>query len=432
MKYYQSIITMIQRDILPQILHWVGKEKILILKGARQVGKTTLLKQIIAEIQKKDTPDSTVYLRADDSENSQYLQSPATLEEYLKRNHGFPSRFTYVLIDEFQTIPNAGLFLKNIFDAHKGKLQLIVSGSSSLEITKNTEFLTGRSIDFDIPRISFREYFNYENKSDIVAIPLSHFDEISLFYKTYSNSINLRFKEYLRFGGYPEVITTTEYKDKQVILESIVKTYIEKDIAGFLRIENIIGFNNLAKILSDQIGNLVNLSEISTTTTLSRNTAEKYLNVLIGTYVFHLVTPFYRNIRSELTKMPKVYSLDIGIRNYFTRSFDADHQLDGHLIENFVYLELLQQFKKDYIHFYRTIGGAEIDFVIENTGDSIILGEVKYRPKASIPVAMKNFVERYPNITSNKILFTKNILRKDPDGTVFIPVDLLPFINLKS
>lgn len=423
---------MIKREILPQILHWVGKEKILILKGARQVGKTTLLKQIIAEIEKQDAKTSIVYLRADDPKNSQYLQSTAVFEEYLKRSHSFPSRFVYVFIDEFQTISNAGLFLKNVFDAHKGSLQLIVSGSSSLEITKNTEFLTGRSIDFDISRISFREYFNYETKNEIHVLPLSRFDELELFYRTYSDTIRLHFKEYLAFGGYPEVITTTEHKDKELILESIVKTYIEKDIAGFLHIENITGFNNLTKILSDQIGNLVNLSEISTTTTLSRNTAEKYLDVLIGTYVFNLVTPFYRNIRSELTKMPKVYALDTGIHNYFARSFNADHQLDGSLIENFVYLELLHQFKKDYIHFYRTIGGAEIDFAIESTENKMILGEVKYRTKTTIPVAMKNFVARYPGITSQKIIFTKNTIKKFPDGTVFLPVDLLPFSDITA
>ena len=130
--------------------------------------------------------------------------------------------------------------------------------------------------------------------------------------------------------------------------------------------------------------------------------------------------------------MPKIYVLDIGIRNYFTRSFNANHELDGHLIENFVYLELLHQFKKDRIHFYRTIGKAEIDFAIESTDDSIILGEVKYRPKTKMPVAMRNFIERYPNTVSNKILFTKDILQKNPDGTFFIPVNLLPFVEINS
>jgi len=400
---------MIQREVLPEIIHWIGKEKILILKGARQVGKTTLLKQIIADIRKKDASSAIAYLQADDKENSQIFHSTATLEEYLKRNYGFPAKFVYLFIDEFQTIKNAGLFLKNIFDKHRGRLQIIVSGSSSLEITKNTEFLTGRSINFDIARISFREYFNYENKSNILPIPLANFNEMRIFYKTFSSRIDLRFKEYLTFGGYPEVITTLEHKDKKIIIESIIK---------------------LIKILSSQIGNLVNLSEISNTTALSRNTAEKYLSILAGTYVFNFVTPFYKNIRSELSKMPKVYALDIGIRNYFTRSFDADNSLIGSVIENFVYLHLLQQCKKDYIHFYRTIGGAEIDFVIESAQNKVIISEVKYRPRINIPVAMKNFSERYSDIVSQKIIFTKNTLEKKADGTILLPVNLLPFVNI--
>ncbi|PJA86614.1 MAG: hypothetical protein CO141_03830 [Candidatus Moranbacteria bacterium CG_4_9_14_3_um_filter_42_9] len=421
---------MIKREILSDILHWIGKEKILILKGARQVGKTTILRQIIADIQKKDKDSAIAYLRADDKENSQIFQSTATLEEYLKRTHGFPAKFVYLFIDEFQVIDDAGLFLKNIFDKYRDRLQIIVSGSSSLEITKNTEFLTGRSIDFDIQRISFREYFNYENKSGIKPIPLKNFAELELFYKTFSDKIDIHFKEYLAFGGYPEVITTLENQDKETILNSIVKTYIEKDIAGFLKVENVTGFNNLVKILSAQIGNLVNLSEVSNTTTLSRNTAEKYLAILIGTYVFHLVTPFYKNIRSELSKMPKVYALDIGLRNYFTRSLDSDNRLNGGVVENFVYLHLLHQYKKEYIHFYRTIGGAEIDFVIEGAENNILLGEVKYGAKAKVPVAIKNFVERYPNSVAQKIIFTKNTLRQEADGIIFLPVSLFPFTIL--
>ena len=421
---------MIKREIIPSILHWIGKEKILILKGARQVGKTTILKQLIVDIQNKNTTAEIAYLRADDKENSQILNSTATLEEYLKRTHGFPSKFVYLFIDEFQAIENAGLFLKNVFDAHRGKLQIIVSGSSSLEITKNTEFLTGRSISFDINRITFREYFNYENKSEILPIPLSKFDDIKIFNQTFSEKINLHFKEYLAFGGYPEVITTLEHVDKEIILESIVKTYIEKDIAGFLKIENIAGFNNLVRILSSQIGNLVNLSEISNTANLARNTTEKYLSVLIGTYVFNVVTPFYKNVRSELSKMPKVYALDIGIRNYFTRTLSSDNRLNGSVVENFVYLHLLEQYKKDYVHFYRTIGGAEIDFILEGVENKLTIAEVKYRQKISIPVAIKNFSERYPENISRKIIFTKDILEKKSDGTIFLPVSLFPFIDI--
>ena len=239
-------------------------------------------------------------------------------------------------------------------------------------------------------------------------------------------------KEYLSFGGYPEVITTLDYKDKEIILGSIVKTYIEKDIAGFLKIENITGFNNLLKMLSSQVGNLVNFSEISNTPSLSRNTTEKYIDILVGTYVFDFLTPFYKNIRSEISKMPKVYAMDIGLRNYFTRSLDSDNRLDGNVIENFVYLNLLDQYKKEYLHFYRTIGGAEIDFVIEGKQNKVIVGEVKYRTKTGFPVAMKNFSQRYPNIVSQKIIFTKDTLKKDTNGIILLPVNLLPFVDLSS
>ncbi len=421
---------MISREILAKITHWIGKEKILILKGARQVGKTTLLKQIITHIKQKNSTAKIVYLQADNQENSQIFQSTATLEEYLKRTCSFPHNFVYLFIDEFQTINEAGLFLKNIFDKYKEHLQVIVSGSSSLEITKNTEFLTGRAINFNITRISFREFFNYENKTNILSLDLTNFKEIELFYKTFSHKIELYFQEYITFGGYPEVITTLENNDKEIIIESIVKTYVEKDIAGFLNIENITKFNNLLKILSSQIGNLINFSEISHTTTLSRNTVEKYLTILAGTYVFNLVTPFYKNIRSELSKMPKIYALDLGLCNYFTHSLRADNSLNGNLIENFVYLHLLQEYKKDYLHFYRTIGGSEIDFVIEDSQSKVILSEVKYRPKVKLPLAIKNFSSRYPDLVSQKIIFTKDTLQKNTDGTIFLPVNLLPFINI--
>lgn len=421
---------MIQRDILPHILHWVGKEKILILKGARQVGKTTLLRQIMEVIRTNSGTDaSVVYLSADDVGDSAYLQTPETLEEYLRRNHGFPDRFAYVFIDEFQTLPDAGRFLKNLFDTNKARLQLIVSGSSSLEITKNTEFLTGRSLDFDIMRISFREFFRYENTTEVEQLALSRFGELSRFWETYANDIRRLLPQYLAFGGYPEVITTKDNADKQTILASIAKTYIEKDVAGFLRIENISGFNTLIRILADQIGNLVNVSELCATAGLARATTERYLEVLNGTYVFSNVTPFYRNTRAELTKMPKAYMLDPGMRNYFLRTFEAQHETDGHLLENFVYLELLRQFKKDHVHFYRTISGAEIDFVVETPGHTVMPIEVKFRRKTPLPVAMRNFRDRYPDLVLRNVILTKNTLRQDGD-TFFLPVALLPFTQV--
>ena len=126
--------------------------------------------------------------------------------------------------------------------------------------------------------------------------------------------------------------------------------------------------------------------------------------------------------------MPKVYVLDIGIRNYLLRSFNNLNLDQGGIIENFVYNTLLTQYTKDYIHFYRTNSGSEIDFVIEDRNNLLTLCEVKYRNKVSVPVIMKNFAERYDNV-GKKIIITKDILKKDAE-VFFIPAALLPFIKL--
>jgi len=424
---------MIKREITKKIRPWLGKEKILILKGSRQVGKTTLLKQIEKELAEKNPASAVVYLLADDLDNKPIFNSPASLELYLKQFHGFPSKYIYLMIDEFQVINQAGLFLKNIFDKYKSKLQLIVSGSSSLEITKNSEFLTGRAIHFDIARINFKEYFDFANQTETKRIDLEDFKKLVLFYQTLRPKLEVALKEYSIFGGYPEVITTRKAEDKKIILKSIIKTYIEKDIINFLKIENVSGFNNLIKILSSQIGSLVNANELSNTVNLAGNTLNKYLDILAGTYIFNFVTPFYRNIRSETSKMPKAYILDLGIRNYLLRSFDFDTLNSsgtmGNIMENFVYLALLSQNPKDYLHFYRTISGTEIDFVIEKENEKNILCEVKYRSKVKLPLTMKNFQKRYPDLIGQKIIVTKDLLKKE-SNVCYLPAVLLPFVKL--
>lgn len=423
---------MITREVLNKISPWLGKEKVLVLKGARQVGKTTILKILKERLVKQGS--KVVYLLADDFENQSILESPANLEMYLRQFHNFPNEYIYLMIDEFQVIEQAGLFLKNFFDKYKDKVQIIVSGSSSLEITKNSEFLTGRAIDFDIRRINFKEYFDFSNKTKTQRIEINEIEKLSLFYKTFKNSLEASLKEYVVFGGYPEVITTKNIDDKKTILKTILKTYIEKDVVNFLKIENVSGFNNLIKVLAYQTGNLVNVNELTNTVNIATNTLNKYLDILVGTYVFNLVTPFYQNIRSEITKMPKVYVLDFGLRNYVLRTFNTTASLGdfnniGAIMENFVYLALLNTTQKDYLHFYRTVSGSEIDFIIEKDNGKKVLCEVKYRTKTKETLAMENFSKKYGNLVDQKIILTKDLLVKK-DNVFYIPAVLFPFVKI--
>ncbi len=418
---------MIQREILQKIKSWIGKEKILIIKGARQVGKTYLLKEIEKDLKK--TGAKVVYLLADEINSKPILKSLASLELYLEQYFNFPNEFIYLMIDEFQVIEEAGLLLKNIFDKYKNKIQLIVSGSSALEINKNSEYLTGRAIHFNIDRVNFKEYFDYREGINVKKYKLAKFNELKIFFETFKLKLELSIGEYLSYGGYPEVLTVQNIGEKEEVLKSIIKTYIDKDIINQLNVENVTGFNNLIKILAGQIGQLTNSNELANTANISINTLKKYLEILVGTYIIDLVTPYFQNIRSEISKMPKVYVLDIGIRNYLLRSFDVNLDGQGGVIENFVYNTLLAQYSKEYIHFYRTSAGAEIDFVIEDKNNKLTLCEVKYRNKINEPVIMKNFENKYNNI-EKKLIITKDLLKME-NGVYFIPAMLLPFIELK-
>ena len=421
---------MIKRNIVSKILPWIGKQKIIILKGSRQVGKTTLLNVIKEKILGKDKQAQVAYLSADDIDNAPFFSSPDALETYLKQLYGFPDKYIYLLIDEFQAISQAGLFLKNVFDRHKGNLQIIVSGSSSLAITKNSEFLTGRAINFDIARISFLELFNYAGQTEAKIISLGDFKEIGLFYRTFSGRLNLLFQEYIAFGGYPEAVAAKKAEEKKVILESIVKVYLEKDVINFLKVENITAFNQLLRILAAQAGNLVNARELSNTLNISINTLNKYLEILQGTYLFDLIRPFSTNPRSEISKMPKAFILDLGLRNYLLKNFDYLEPERGALAENFVYLALLEQYGKDQINFYRKLGGSEIDFVIDR-GRGKTLCEVKYRSKVGEPLAFKNFSKKYGGFKLNKLVITKDLV-KEENGVHYLPVVMLPFIRLEE
>ncbi len=416
---------MIKRQILTKIEKWLGKEKILIIKGARQVGKTFLLQTIKSNLEKEGK--KVVYLLADDIDNKEIFKSLSNLKLYLKQTSNFPNDYIYLMIDEFQVLNEPGIFLKNIFDNYKDKIQLIVSGSSALEINKNSEFLTGRAIHFDVNRINFHEYFNYYQSLDLKGLDLDNFDDIVVFWETFKSKLELAFKNYLAYGAYPEVLITNNSEEKEEILKSIIKTYIEKDIVNQLKIENIEGFNNLIKILCGQIGQLVNKNELANTTNLSLNTLNKYLDVLIGTYVINLVSPYYKNIRSEISKMPKVYVLDIGIYHYLLRTFNMDLSNKGEIVENFVYNTFLSKFNREYIHFYRTNTGSEVDFIIEDRESKLMICEVKYSSKIKIPLMFKNFQKKYPKI-SNKIIVSKDLLKKDSEN-YFIPAPLLAFIN---
>lgn len=414
----------VERDIFGKIVPWLGEKKILVVKGARQTGKTTLLRQIEEYLIKQGK--RVIYFSVDQELTNPVLSDPRYLLRFLKDQEDVSANNpAFILLDEFQYIKTPGLFLKVLFDLSSDYLQVIATGSSALEISKEKEFLTGRKIEFIMERFSFIEFlrassshkYNYQWKVG------DSFADLSEFYQVYRKDLEQHCLEYINWGGYPEISLTRNNMKKETILKEIISTYTQKDVSDFLKVENISGFNKLVVVLAMQIGDLINKNEIANTLGINYRTLNSYLDILRHTFIYSFLPPYYSNIRKELAKMPKVYADDLGIIRFATGATTSEYSMiPGNLAENFVFLHL-----KNFgnIYFYRTHSGGEIDFLIKESADFIPV-EVKFRKKPQLPRMMKNFSRTYPVL--HQIVLTRDMIAQEK-STYFIPIPVLPFID---
>lgn len=364
----------VPRQILKQIEPWLKRKEVIVLLGARQTGKTTILYQLMVNLllTKKDL---VYYFNLDSPYQLEFFITPdAFLNLITSKNKPL-----IVIIDEIQRLKNPGLFLKGIYDLNL-PVKLIVSGSSSLEIKARVqEALTGRKIVFNIHPFNLEELSHALKQKKTSQEVLTHF---------------------FIFGSYPSVATETKINFKRKKLEEIFQSYLERDIKSFFQIENELAFKRLVTLLAAQTGKLVNKTEISQTLGIHLNTLDNYLFYLEQTFMINFVSPFFRNIRKEIVKSPKPYFLDLGFRNLAMRNFtDFDTRFDkGELLENFCYLELKKKLDPfTPIHFWRTKAGAEVDFVVLVQPNQPIPIEVKARKltQPKISRSLRNFLSTY-------------------------------------
>jgi predicted AAA+ superfamily ATPase len=189
-------------------------------------------------------------------------------------------------------------------------------------------------------------------------------------------------------------------KEKSAIIDEIYRSYIEKDIAFLLRVERIDAFGNLIRMLADQIGSMVNLNELSSTAGISVQTVKNYLSYAEKTFIVRRVTPWFKNLRSEISKSPVMYFNDLGFRNFALRRFGrytALHET-GFLFQNLIHQLLYEKTQEEggTVHFWRTKDKAEVDFII-NSADGVIPVEVKCREMkgGEIGRSLRGFIAKY-------------------------------------
>jgi predicted AAA+ superfamily ATPase len=339
---------MFTRSIESAIIERINSGKAIVVVGARQVGKTTLLNKIL-----KDT--DFLFLDADDPSVRNLLQSPTT-----EQIRTFIGEYKYVFIDEAQRIPGIGLTLKIITDQFKG-VQLFVSGSSSFDLGNElNEPLTGRKWEYELFPISWEEY---ENGIGFIKS-------------------EQQIENRLLYGFYPDVINN-QGKEREV-LKNLVNSYLYRDILAFSDIRKPEVLEKLLQALALQMGNEVNFNELSQLIGINKVTVQKYIEILEQGYIVFRLNSFSRNIRNEIKQNRKIYFYDNGIRNMIIGNFN---QLDlrqdkGALWENFLVSERRKQniYKDTFakMYFWRTIQQQEVDFVEENNGN--ILGfEFKWK-----------------------------------------------------
>lgn len=347
---------------------FIKPNKVLVIFGPRQVGKTTLLKDFLADTNLKYKLDSGEDLRVQEIFG---VQDFSKLIEYAKG-------YELIVIDEAQKIKNIGQGLKIIVDQVPG-IKIIVTGSSSFELAGQVgEPLTGRKINLTLFPVSQIELNKLYNKIEL------------------SNKL----EEYLIYGAYPEVIAADGLAEKRRVLEELANSYLLKDILELDKVKNSKLLVDLLRLIAFQVGNEVSLNEIGRQLGVDSKTVARYLDLFEKAFVLYNLRGFSRNLRKEITKKSKYYFYDNGIRNAIISNFNSLELRDdmGKLWENFLFSERLkkQAYQNIYSnnYFWRTWDQKEIDFIEERDGK--LLGyEFKWnKESAALP---KEWKETYSN-----------------------------------
>jgi len=394
---------------------------ITVLIGARQVGKTSLLRSY-----KTGMPN--IYLDGQHPDVQNLFSDINALIEFLRININ-ESLSGLLVIDEFQMINKVSSTLKILVDTFP-ELKVLCSGSSSLDIIQKVEeSMAGRVRMLYIYSLSFSENILFKDKKLFTEYEKYNIETDT---KVISGPVKQTLNEQLLYGGMPRVCLTKKPEDKIQILDDIYKTYLLRDVKSYVRNNDSVGFNKLLSILAIQTGNLININELSRTTGLTYNKCEEYIYLLEQMYIIKLISPYETNAKKSIKKMKKVYFLDLGIRNIIMQNFNPpDLRTDsGALFENLVFLEILKSTKNYYtINFFRTRDGAEVDFIINDMREKISI-EVKNTDLKS-PVFIKslnNFNDK--NNISHSYVINLNLNSKR-DNIKYLPVYLTEkiFIN---
>ena len=360
---------MIERRLANVISSLLTNQKVMLVYGARRVGKTVLIRQVSEKYAGK-----TLFLNGEDA-STEVMFRERTAAHYRQLLSGVD----LLIIDEAQNIPEIGKILKLIVDDVEN-IQVIASGSSSFDLRNQTgEPLVGRSYTFHLSPLSAEEW--------LTQIPAAQ--------------LYMDLEERLVYGNYPELLSIKSFEQKQMYLSELAQSYLLKDILTLDGIKNSSKMYNLLRLVAFQMGSEVSYDELGKHLSLSRNTVEKYLDLLAKTFVIYRLPAYSRNPRKEVSKAGKWYFYDNGIRNAVIGDFRplAIRQDVGALWECYMISERIKlndnRYDTSMYYFWRTYNGQEIDLIEERNGE-LKAFEFKWGDKK--PKCPSSFKDNYPDV----------------------------------
>jgi hypothetical protein len=360
----------IPRLLLPKLQEALLPGKVLVLYGPRQVGKTTLAKELLSIVPLRSrfvNADELLYREVLASQNRQRLGELLGDSELL-------------VIDEAQRVPEIGLNLKILVDSFPQAI-ILATGSASFELAnKINEPLTGRKLNFNLFPASYAEI------RQVFGILEARF----------------QLERWLVWGGYPAIVTTDNPELRERLLGELVGSYLYRDLLDMEGIRHSDKIVNLLRLLAFQIGQEVSLAELAAGLALSRKTVERYLDLLEKVFVIFKVGGFSRNLRKEVTKNSRYYFYDNGVRNSLIQNFNPLSLRNdvGQLWENYLVVERRKTNqiagRAPNTYFWRTYDQKEIDYVEEH-GGRLFGYEFKWQPAELRRASRNKFLDAYPD-----------------------------------
>lgn len=383
----------IHRTVEQDILPFLDRKEIIAITGPRQVGKTTYLQQLAAQLkaQQKRVAYHTFENRSD-------LELFNTVEDF----KALQSNVDVIILDEFQYATEGGKKLKYLYDTTDVKF--IISGSSSLELRFQTEkYLVGRMVEFAFLPLSFREFLSVKHPDLHAALreripSMDVYTSRDAFGDAVNQQLDTLFQEYILYGGYPAIVTAGTAEIKQRLLSALFEQYVLKDIRSLLQLATEHELLLLIQLLATQVGNLMNYQDIATHTHVNIKQLKKHIRILEETYIVRLLRPYFTNRRTELVKIPKSYFIDTGFVNAALSDFRLLNQREhaGALAENAVQSLLVNHAAVPHngLRYWRSKNKAEIDFVIA-TESGVIPVEVKFSSRPTLGKSFYSFLQKY-------------------------------------